>query len=211
MTLLRPKFFLDCDINVFAIEGLDRLGKSTLIHNIKNRVGFYQVIHFSKPEVLEIHHLNLFDEKPDSPGNLIAKRDALFTYQCGSFHNSMLIAKSGARVIFDRWHLGECVYAPMYRKYDGEYVFNYERQHDMGSAKNIRLILLTEDFSVSNHFQDDGLSLGSASRENRMAEQQRFISAFNKSIISDKKIICVTDPVTGKFRSQEDILFEAVS
>lgn len=205
---MSSKFFPDCPINVFAIEGLDRLGKSTLIKNLKNHIGFYQVIHFSKPEILDVHYLNMFDS--GSPGDDRAKRDALFMYQSRSFENSMLIAKSGARVIYDRWHLGECVYAPMYRKYDGDYVFDIERRHKMDSAQNIRLILLTEDFVMSNHFQDDGLSLGSASRENRMAEQQRFISAFNKSIIVDKKIICVTDS-TGKFRPQEDILQEAVS
>ncbi len=206
---MSSKFFPDCPINVFAIEGIDSLGKSTLISNIKNAAGFFQVIHFSKPEILDVHYLNMFDS--GSPGDERAKRDALFIYQSRSFENSMLIAKSGARIIYDRWHLGECVYAPMYRKYDGNYVFDIEQVHEMNLAENVRLILLTEDFETSNHFQDDGLSLGSSSRENRELEQTRFLHSFNKSIITDKRIICVTDKTTGKFRDQYDILSEAVA
>jgi hypothetical protein len=38
--------------DIYIIEGLDRLGKSTLIKNIQHRFGFYQVIHFGKPEIL---------------------------------------------------------------------------------------------------------------------------------------------------------------
>lgn len=203
------KFYPDCPVNVFAIEGIDALGKSTLINNIKNSCGFYQVIHFSKPEILDVHYLNMF--RPGTEEDARARRDALYTYQAASFNNSMLLATSGARLIFDRWHLGEDVYAPMYRKYDGSHVFDLEKRHELQNKNRIRLILLTENFELSNHFQDDGLSLGSASRENRAAEQERFLGAFNRSIIKDKRIICVTDPRTGKFRDQYEILQEALS
>lgn len=196
-------------IDVFAIEGLDRLGKGTLINNIKQSCGFYQVIHFSKPELLEIHHLNMFE--PGTNEDARARRDALYTYQHSSFHNSMILAKSGAKLIFDRWHLGENVYAPLYRKYDGSYVFDLEKINSLESANRIKLILLTEDFDKSKHFQDDGLSLGSASKENRRREQDLFIAAFEKSSIKNKRMICVTDPVTGGFRDQFEILKEAVS
>ena len=40
---------------VYAIEGLDRLGKSSLIEDIINQQGFYQVIHFGKPKVLQVY------------------------------------------------------------------------------------------------------------------------------------------------------------
>lgn len=203
------KIYIDNTIDVFAIEGLDRLGKSTLINNIKQSTGFFQVIHFSKPELLDIHYLNMFNA--DSDGDLRARRDGLYTYQCASFNNSMLLAKSGAKLIFDRWHLGENVYAPLYRKYDGSYVFDLEKRHDLQTHDRIRLILLTEDFDKSNHFQDDGLSLGSASKENRRREQEMFFLAFAQSTIKDKRVICVTDPSTGKFKDQLTILEEAMA
>ena len=33
----------------FLIEGLDRLGKDTLSRGIQDRLGFHQVLHYSKP------------------------------------------------------------------------------------------------------------------------------------------------------------------
>ena len=120
----------------------------------------------------------------------------------------MKLAQSGARIIFDRWHLGEAVYAPLYRKYDGNYVFDIEQRYDMGECHMVRLILLTEDFDASQHFVSDGDSFDDSKREQ---EQNRFIAAFNKSSIPDKRIICVTDPTTGNFRPAEDILKEALA
>lgn len=208
MTTIR-KFYPNHHINVFAIEGIDALGKSTLIENIKRACGFYQVIHFSKPEILDVHYLNAFE--PDSHLDESAKRHARFTYQVNSFENSMKMVNSDAKLIFDRWHLGENVYAPMYRKYDGSYVFELEHKYMLYNNDRIRLILLTEDFDISEHFEDDGQSLGSSTKENRKAEQERFLAAFNTSLIPDKRIICVTDPNTGKFKTKEQILEEAIS
>lgn len=183
--------------NVIAVEGLDFLGKSTLIQGIRNTLGYYQVMHFSKPEKLDIY-CNTADGK--SPQQL---------YQEESFRNSMILAKSGARIIFDRWHLGEYVYAPLYRSYDGSYVFTQEKIAGIHERRDIRLILLTEDFSASHHFVDDGESLGPV--EKRLEEQNRFIQAFERSSIKDKRIICVTNPDTGAFRSKQEILKEALT
>lgn len=189
---------------VYCIEGLDRLGKSTLIQSIKQRLGYYQVIHFSKPERLaayanSYHH----DENYQKINNA-----DLFHYQQASFINSMMMVKSGARIIFDRWHLGEAVYSPLYRGYNGDYVFELEKKFELDQQINLRLILLVEDFSKSKHFNDDGQSLGSV--ENRFKEQEMFTNAFNKSIIVDKRIVSVTAE-NGKFRDREDILQEVLA
>ena len=188
---------------VYCIEGLDRLGKSTLIQSIKQRLGYYQVIHFSKPERLAAYTNSYhYDENYQKINNA-----DLFHYQKSSFINSMLMVKSGARIIFDRWHLGEAVYSPLYRGYNGDYVFELEKKFELDQQTNLRLILLVEDFSKSKHFNDDGQSLGSV--ENRSKEQEMFINAFNKSIIADKSIVKVTSE-DGKFRDREDILKEVV-
>jgi hypothetical protein len=112
----------------------------------------------------------------------------------------------GARIIFDRAHLGEMVYAPLYRGYDGTYVFDLERIYAMDCAFRVRMILLTEDFTISKHFVEDGQSFDPTKRQE---EQDKFISAFNSSIIPDKRIVCVTDPSTGQFKEQQQILEEA--
>ena len=180
--------------SVYGIEGLDRLGKSTLIEGIRNKLGYYEVIHFSKPQTLDVYNHSQ-DHVP------------AYLYQQESFRNSMLLARSGARIIFDRWHLGEAVYSNIYRGYNGDYVFGIETMFAMDECFNTRLILLVEDFDRSLHFKSDGDSFDDSKR---MEEQALFINAFNKSIIPDKKMICVTAK-NGNFRPREDILAEALS
>ena len=187
---------------VFGIEGLDFLGKSTLIEGIRQKLGYYEVIHFSKPQKLAAY------AKTQQVEGVPSESLQVYHYQRESFRNSMLLAKSGARLIFDRWHLGEAVYAPLYRGYSGNFVFSIEWQLALDCAAGIRLILLTEDFQTSRHFVDDGESLGPVHK--RMEEQERFIAAFNRSIIQDKRLICVTDPATGGFKPKEQVLAEAL-
>ena len=192
---------------VFAIEGIDRLGKSTLIEGLLNRLGYYQVIHFSKP--LKLNAYAHASDRSLSFAGVPLHSQQLYQYQSQSFRNSMLLAKSGARIIFDRWHLGEAVYAPMYRAYRGDYVFDFERRHELDAVSGLRLILLTEDFQVSRHFVDDGESLGAV--EKREEEQALFLSAFERSIIRDKRVICVTDPALGGFKPKDWILDEVLA
>jgi len=180
--------------NNFLICGLDRLGKDTLISGIQQRLGFYQVLHRGRPPLLECYDLSAR------------------TFQVNCFEQDMrLIAladKHDLHLIYNRAWLGEAVYAPLYRGYDGSYVFELERQHGMAALHRTRLILLTEDFSVSRHFQDDGLSFDPTRRQQ---EQQLFLDAFDRSAVADKKIICVTDPATGQFKSAAEILHAALN
>ncbi len=185
----------------FIIEGLDRLGKSTLIEGIQNKLGFHQVIHYEKPKVLDCYKAYSEQKAPEvSPQRM---------YQEDSFRTMFQILRSSASVILDRAHLGECVYAPMYRNYPGDYVFDLEQEFHMHASTDVRMILLTEDFKTSKHFVDDGQSLGTSDK--REAEQNLFIEAFNKSRFTDKKIICVTNIETGEFKSKEEILKEALA
>jgi thymidylate kinase len=113
-----------------------------------------------------------------------------------------------ARIICDRTHLGEVVYAPIYRGYSGDFIFNLEEQFNVTGITGVRLILLTEDFSMARHFVDDGKSFDNS---NRADEQDMFIRAFNESTVDDKRIICVTNPETGEFKDRELILKEALA
>jgi thymidylate kinase len=178
----------------FIIEGLDHLGKSTLVAGIKNRLGFHQVIHYGKPEVLNYYTLKGMGPK--------------YEYQKASFINLFNILNSNVNAIFDRAHIGEAVYAQLYRGYSGEYVWALEESFGADYIDDLRLILLTENFKVSTHFKDDGESFDISKRE---AEQDMFIDAFNKSIIKDKIMICVTDHLTGQFLSKEQILEQALA
>lgn len=179
----------------FIIEGIDRLGKSTLIEGLQNKLGYFQVIHYQKPKVLECYEHQY-------------GADAKKMYQIAAFRSMFNILNSDARIILDRAHLGEMVYAPIYRGYSGSYVFDLERGYAaFGRLDHVRMILLTENFDISTHFVDDGESFDASKRKE---EQNLFVDAFNKSVIKDKKIICVTGE-DGNFRSTQDILEEAVS
>lgn len=188
--------------NKYLIEGLDRLGKDTLISGIQHKRGYHQVLHFSKPVML-----NCYEPCPTGMTAAEMKSEALYKYQERSFRTmfSMLRDATYAHIICNRAHLGECVYAPLYRGYAGEYVFDIERSF-MKDVHTTRLILLTEDFKVSKHFVDDGLSFDITKREQ---EQNMFIAAFEKSGIADKRMICVTDQ-SGGFKPKEQILDEAL-
>jgi thymidylate kinase len=190
--------------SVYAIEGLDRLGKSTLIDGIKQREGFFQVIHFGKPEILKVYEeaAERWNKEFEGQGQ---SRNGAYLYQRASFSHSMILAQSGASIIFDRWHLGEAVYAPLYRGYSGDYVFELERVHQLNDSL-VRLILLVEDFDRSKHFVSDGESFDDTKRRD---EQELFVAAFNRSIILDKRMICVTAR-DGSFRSRDEILSEAL-
>jgi hypothetical protein len=184
--------------NKFLIEGIDRLGKDTLIKGIQNRNGYHLVLHYStplKPECYRLDH------------GLSAERQ----YQEASFRTmfQLLRDRRYPSMICNRAHLGECVYAPLYRGYPGEYVFDIERAFNAHKLPRTRLILLTEDFDTSSHFVDDRRSLGSI--DNRRKEQELFLKAFENSTIKDKMIICVTDQETGRFKPTERILNEVLS
>lgn len=194
-------------VNKYLIEGLDRLGKDTLIDGMLHARGYHEVLHFSKPKVLDCYRGGPFHR--ESLPEQEERRHALREYQERSFRNlfTLLTSAAYAHLICNRAHLGECVYAPLYRGYDGKYVFELERAFRMQEASSVRLILLVEDFSVSSHFVDDGESFDITKREQ---EQNLFLEAFEASIIKDKRIVCVTDQGVGGFRRKADILAEAL-
>ncbi len=172
------------------IEGIDRLGKGTLINNILNNIWYFHVIHFTKPEVLKVL---------DTDGN---KTNALSMYQFLSFMNGFRILNSNnTNLIFDRFHLGEYVYAPRYRHYDGSYVFDMEKSfRDVCEHVNL-FLLTTSDFNIMT---DDGLGFDFTKREE---EQNDFLKAFELSWIKHKYIIDVHDG-HGKYKSAELIYNE---
>lgn len=174
----------------FIIEGLDRLGKSTLVDGIVNTLGYHEIIHYQKPKKLAYY------------------KEDLLEYQRASFQTMFQLLNSNANIVMDRGHLGEMVYAPIYRGYPGDYVIELERVHRADMMRDVRLILLIEDFATAKHFVDDGLSLGGI--EKRQQEQQLFLEAFQKSIFNDKRIVCVTDRGQGGFRPKEQILEEVL-
>ena len=162
-------------------------GKSTLIKNIMDRCGYHHVIHYQKPLVLSAYE------------EFISTIDPRLQYQIDSFFDGILLLNTNIPVIFDRFTLGECVYAHRYRGYDGSYVFEMEKQ--LRTPENTLLVLLTtSDWSF---IQDDGESFDFSKKEE---EQADFIKAFNRSSLPNKIIIDISKD--GTYKNSKEILNE---
>lgn len=165
-----------CKAMSYIVCGIDRLGKSTLIVNIQREFGFFNIMHYQRPSLLP----SLTDGNDEG-----AQRRALETYQKHSFASMFNLLRGDEPFIMDRGHLGEVVYAPRYRGYDGNYVFDLEHEamenwrvtpSSVNQPFPAKLILLTtSDFSF---IEDDGLSFAFDKKEE---EQVDFIKAFNRS------------------------------
>lgn len=168
-------------INHIAVEGIDRIGKSTLINNIVSEFELFQIRKFSKPEIN-------------------SKHKTFLSYQQESFTDVMKeIKKTKDNLLFDRFTLGEMVYSPLYRNYSGDYVCDLEIEYNI--QKDVLLVLLiTSNFNL---LIDDNKSFNF---NNKVIEQELFLKAFNQSNIKNKIIINVSD--NNKFKKPENIYYE---
>lgn len=201
----------------FLIDGIDRLGKSTLIERIQQELGYHLVIHYDKPKVLA-NYLDTADcikraevsetDYDESYRSLSLENLARRLYQEDANRGMFNLLLNDTPIIFDRTHLGEMVYAPLYRHYNGDYVFEMEKQLLLSkpytTEDTIRLILLTSSNTVM--LLDDGLSFDPTKKNE---EQERFISAFNRSAIVNKVIVDVHNG-QGGYRSYDDVFIEAI-
>lgn len=103
----------------------------------------------------------------------------------------MIDSKTKRDFIFDRSHLGEAVYAPLYRKYDGDYVFSIEEKYVDELRDNLFLIVLINDAETVIK-RDDGLSF-SIDVTDKRREIDYFIEAYNRSNIKNKILIKCED------------------
>ena len=162
------------------IEGIDRLGKSTLINNILKHYGPHPIIHCSSPP-----------KGIENPGKYQEK----FFKEC-----FRLLDNRFNDLIFDRCHLGEYIYGPLYRKTDPNFIFNIESFHPSACEETKLVLLCTDDFSI---MKDDGLSFDYNARDK---EQDLFFEAFQKSKIKNKYILKVNDG--NQYRNEMDIFNE---
>ena len=173
-----------------AVDGLDRLGKDTLINNIIASVGYHSVVHYSKP---------IF---PNSYSK--DKLTALKSFQIDSFVNGFDLCMSGANIIFNRFTLGEMVYAKRYRGYSGNYIYDIENQYPT-VCRQLKLVLLyTDNFDF---VQDDGLSFDFSKRAEEMKD---FEDAYEMSSIKNKIKINVHDG-NGAYKPKNLVLQEVLT
>lgn len=107
---------------------------------------------------------------------------------------------NGSRnLILNRAHLGEYVYSPIYRGYEGDWIFDLEKSF-LGNSdfyhSNIKLFVFYDSNNSNLHFREDGKSFSSHKDENLDKERDRFLKAFEKSMIPDKKLFDLSDYTT---------------
>lgn len=178
------------------VEGIDNIGKGTLIEGIIRETGFWNILKYERPrKVIGISDLE---------------------YQRSSFEagfskistlGSGLSGKQN-RIIFDRFHLGEVVYSSKYRGYDGSYVYDtedrYLRSEESEIQRKIAMILLRA--SRFDLIVDDGKSFD---HDRGMEEQRCFIEAFERSRIQNKLIVDVHEG--DSWKSPDSILGTVIS
>lgn len=151
-------------------EGPDNVGKSSLIKNIVN--------YFNKEVFIQLHYSNI---KQSTKEKHIKYSKKLYKnmFKIINFQNSVL----NNSVILDRSHIGEMVYSPLYRNYDGEYVLDLE---NIKTKKQYLITLIDEPENLIN--RDDGLSI-SINLEDKKKEIDLFKIAHDTSTIKNKLLI----------------------
>lgn len=155
------------------IEGQDRCGKDTQIGLIQKKYKdeTFHVFHYAKvPFKTQGDHL-------DYNKRLYKDMFMMMFENLGGERN----------FIFNRSHLGESVYAPKYRGYDGDYVFDIESNFAELLIDPLLLITLVNTPEILLE-REDGDSL-SRNAEDIVYERNAFIRAFEKSSICNKLLI----------------------
>jgi thymidylate kinase len=156
------------------IEGTDRVGKDTqqnlIIEKLHNLV-FHKVHYSSLPFKNDLEKHTSYSKK---------MYDDMFKLM-------MLSKDSDINIIFNRSHLGETVYSPLYRGYSGDYVFDIEKQYANALRENLYLITLTNDPHII-WGRDDGKSFYK-NEEGIKAEVDGFQRAHRLSKIKNKLMI----------------------
>ena len=153
------------------IEGTDNVGKDTQQNLIIEQMNEY-VFH-------KFHYSSLpFKDDKEMHANYSKKMyDDMFKVM-------MNCKDKDINFIFNRSHLGETVYSPLYRGYSGDYVLDIEKKYTKVLREDLYLITLTNDPHTILK-RDDGKSFY-GNEEEVKAEVDGFRRAHRLSTIKNK-------------------------
>lgn len=178
---------------IIILEGPDNTGKDTQQKMI------IQKMYKKHNYVFQTHHFSNcpFKAKKDH----IAYSKKMYT---DMFRTIREYCNQEISAILNRSHIGEAVYSPLYRGYDGDYVFKIEKlfkdsvtTHYVDGKKcedslidNVYLIVFVGDKDLI-YSRDDKLSFYKDA-DGVQKEREYFERAFEKSIIPHKILIDIT-------------------
>ena len=160
------------------IEGTDNVGKDTQQNLIIEKMSEY-VFH-------KLHYSSLpFKDDKEKHGTYSKKLyDDMFKLMMKTKIGNTKDDKESINLIFNRSHLGETVYSPLYRGYSGDYVLDIEKKYTKELRENLYLITLTNDPHTILK-RDDGKSFY-GNEEEVKAEVDGFRRAHKLSTIKNK-------------------------
>lgn len=177
-------------MKLLIIEGLDRCGKDTLIQRLQEESQRTETVHWGFPQG------STNEEKT-------AYQKSSFLQNMVNYH--MLNTEATCDIlIWNRAHIGEYVYGPLYRESDPNWVFELENQY-LAEEKEVYLVLLYADPSFLVK-EDDGKSF-STDLNKKAQEVRLFFEAFGKSRIPQKLLIKVND---GPNYIDQEQIFQSV-
>ena len=156
------------------IEGTDNTGKDTqqnlIIEKLHNLV--FHKLHYSS--------LPFKDDVEKHVKYSTQMYDDMFKMMLNNNEDNI-------NMIFNRSHLGESVYSPLYRGYSGDYIFDIEKKYAEKLRSKLYLITLTNDPHTILK-RDDGKSFYGTEEEVK-AEIDGFNRAHRLSKIKNKLLI----------------------
>lgn len=186
-------------MKIFIVEGLDNVGKDTIINSISKNYKNKLIIHSQKPK----------SNTPDE--QFIEQQNTFYTL---SLNNVIDYLNNRYDIIIhNRSWYGEYVYGCLYRNADDDLVkkmiLNCETTLISNiDPKDICFIMLLSSSSEFLMRNEDGLSISNGKKDLIEEEMKRFNEIFDCSIIENKHIVYVNDG--NQFRSKEDIYNEII-
>jgi len=163
---------------IIIFEGPDNCGKSTQIKRLLKHL-------IDRPTYV-IHYSGIPGITPEEAlkANHILYNDMFYLISEAYLQNRNLI--------FDRSHIGEYVYGPMYRHYNADYIFDIEEMYSHTEYFSKIKLFVFVDEPENLIKREDGQSF-SIELENKQKEISLFKEAFAKSFISDKWLININN------------------
>ena len=176
---------------IVLFDGLDNTGKTTQIQKLvsyfANKDMISTVCKYSKFDKLDKKkeekfskrfYKDYFEKIVNWPDKVIPDPAYIAEDNIHYIHDNNLI--------LDRGHISEAVYAPMYRSYSGDYVWDLEKC--LENKYNIYLIVLINSVEKAIE-REDGLSLSNGDADKINIEISKFAEAYKKSCIQNKILI----------------------
>lgn len=150
----------------FVVMGIDRIGKNTFIEKVLKDLD---------PELTEIH----LSKPPADVDPLMFTKAEYAEY--------FMELKKKNHLVYNRGHIDEFVYGPLYREQNTYWLKIYEDEMWEEMKNTVFILLISENFNV---MEDDGNSLDYSRRHE---EQDLFLRYFQESPMQNKIIVKTID------------------